>query len=72
MCAYKVRVGIARGAGRDLRDVICDVIAHTPLRAAMIAERFVDRLVDRDDHYAHAKSVDQVFPPPMGPTAVAA
>lgn len=72
MCAFQVRVGIARGAGRDLRDVVCQVIAKTPLHAAMIAERFVDRLIGRDDHYTHAKSVDQIFPPPMGPTAVAA
>jgi hypothetical protein len=71
MCAYLVRVGIARGAGQDLRDVVCDVIAPSPLRAAMIAEKFVDRLVGRDDCYSHAKSVDQIFPP-MGPTAVAA
>lgn len=72
MCAFQVCVGIARGAGRDLRDVICQVIAKTPLHAALIAERFVDRLIGRDDHYTHAKCVDQVFPPPMGPTAVAA
>lgn len=71
MCAYQVRVGVARGAGEDLREVVCNVIAETRIHAAMLAERFVDQLVGRDDHYTHAKAVDQIFPPP-GPTAIAA
>lgn len=71
MCAYQVRVGIARGAGRDFREMIFDVIARSPLSAALIGEWWANRST-RDDEYAHATSVDQIFPPPLGPTAVAA
>ena len=71
MCAYQVFVGLARGASRDFGQLIFDVIASTPLKAAMIAEEWANRRLHANE-FAHAKSVDQIFPPPMGPTAVAA
>jgi len=71
VCAYQVCVGLARGAGRDFGQMIYDVIARTPLKAAMIAEEWANRRL-KSNEFAHATSVDQIFPPPMGPTAVAA
>jgi len=71
MCAYQVCVGLARGAGRDFGQMIFDVVARTPIKAAMIAEEWANRRLKANE-FAHAKSVDRIFPPPMGPTAVAA
>jgi hypothetical protein len=70
MCAYQVCVGLARGAGADFGSMVVHVIAGTPMNAAMIAEWLASRRLKANE-YAHAKSVDQVWPPSPGPTALA-
>ena len=70
MCAYRVYVGLARGAGTDFGSMVVHVIAGTPVNAAMIAEWLANRRLKANE-YAHARSVDQVWPPPSGPSAQA-
>lgn len=71
MSSFEVFVNVIRGAGEKVGEVIVPVIANSKSQAMTVAERFVN-MSTASNEFGEATWVDQIFPPPMGPTAVAA
>jgi len=69
--AFNVLVNVIRGAGTILRQIHVPVLAPSKLQALGFAEQFVN-MSTASDIWGEAVGVTQIFPPPMGPTAVAA
>ena len=71
MSSYAVFVNVIRGAGEKVGEIIVPVLAETKSQAMTVAERFVNMSTARNE-FGEATWVDQIFPPPQGPAAVAA
>ncbi len=70
MSAFDVVVNVMQGAGTVLHQVVVPVLATSRNMAINQAERFVNMATSQTE-WGEAITVNPIFPPPSGPTAVA-
>lgn len=72
MCAYHVTLAVGNARRHDTGQRIrVDVLAASPLDAAVLAERSTDAVIG-DCQYCYAKSVQPMTAPPVNALALAA